>query len=99
MNVPFLSLKDVNAPHRQALLAALEGTLDSGWFILGERDRAFETSFAAYCGTGHCIGVGNGLDALTLILKAYRELGVMREGDDIWIGGRCVTVIAGDVRL
>jgi len=83
MNVPFLSLKDVNAPHRQALLEALQGTLDSGWFILGERDRAFEKAFAEYCGVRHCIGVANGLDALTLILRAYVKLGAMREGDEV----------------
>lgn len=83
MKVPFLSLKDVNAPHRTALLRALEDTLDSGWFILGERDRAFEKAFAQYCGVGHCIGVANGLDALTLILRAYIKLGTMCEGDEI----------------
>lgn len=83
MKVPFLSLKDVNAPHRQALLDALEDTLDSGWFILGEHDRIFEKAFAEYCGVGHCIGVANGLDALTLILRAYIKLGAMREGDEV----------------
>jgi dTDP-4-amino-4,6-dideoxygalactose transaminase len=83
MNVPFLSLKDVNAPHRQALLEALQETLDSGWFILGERDHRFERAFAEYCGVRHCVGVANGLDALTLILRAYIKLGVMCGGDEV----------------
>jgi len=69
--IDFLSLKQVNAPHRQALQAALTRVLDSGWYVLGEETEAFEHDFAAYCGTTHCIGVANGLDALHLILRGY----------------------------
>ncbi|HOX31143.1 MAG TPA: DegT/DnrJ/EryC1/StrS family aminotransferase [Spirochaetales bacterium] len=72
-DVPFLSLRDVNARHRAELVAAFEETLDAGWFIKGERCAAFEREFAAFCGAGSCLGVANGLDALRLILRAYKE--------------------------
>jgi dTDP-4-amino-4,6-dideoxygalactose transaminase len=79
MKVPFLDLK---APYRELqaeMDAAYQRVMESGWFILGEEVKAFETEFAAYCGAKHCIGVGNGLDALHLILRAY-DIG---EGDDV----------------
>lgn len=69
--------------HRDAFLKIAERVLESGWFILGTEVRAFEEEFATYCGTRHCIGVANGLDALTLILEAYKALGVFREGDEV----------------
>lgn len=66
----FLSLKQVNAPHAAALQAAMQRVLDSGWYVLGQETQSFENEFAAYCGASHCIGVANGLDALSLILRA-----------------------------
>ena len=69
--IEFLNLKRVNAPHQQAIQAAIQRVLDSGWYILGEETQAFEREFAQYCGAAHCIGVANGLDALHLILRAY----------------------------
>ena len=69
MNVPFLDLAAMHGPLRGELLAAFNRVMDSGWFILGPETEAFETEFADYCGVGHCIGVGNGLDALHLILR------------------------------
>ncbi|MEO6540430.1 MAG: DegT/DnrJ/EryC1/StrS family aminotransferase, partial [Ferruginibacter sp.] len=81
--IEFLSLKKVNERHRQAYLAALEKVVDSGWFILGEEVKTFEHAFAGYCGTKYCIGVANGLDALILILEAYKESGIMQEGDEV----------------
>lgn len=71
MNVPFLDLKNLHTDMRQELRDAFERVLDSGWFILGKEVEAFEAEFASYCGVRHCVGVGNGLDALHLILKAY----------------------------
>ena len=71
MNVPFMDLK---APHdelRTELREAFERVLDSGWYILGHEVEQFEREFAGYCGAGHCVGVGNGLDALHLIVRAY----------------------------
>lgn len=71
MTVPFLDLK---LPHRELqreLEATFKRVLESGWYILGQEVEAFEQEFAAYCGVRHCVGVGNGLDALHLILRAY----------------------------
>lgn len=69
--VKFLDLKMVNERFRCEMDAAVKRVLDSGWYLLGKEVDAFEQEFAAYCGTRHCIGVANGLDALTLIIKAY----------------------------
>jgi dTDP-4-amino-4,6-dideoxygalactose transaminase len=81
--IPFLDLKAVNAEYRDELVAAATRVIDSGWYIQGREVKDFEEEFAAYCGVAHAVGVGNGLDALTLILRAYRELGIMHEGDGI----------------
>lgn len=77
--IDFLNLRRVNAPHEAALEAAQLRVLRSGWYILGEETAAFEAEFASYCGTRHCIGVANGLDALVLILRA---LGI-GDGDEV----------------
>ena len=81
--IKFLDLKAVNEQYRPEINAAIQRVLDSGWYLLGEEGEAFEQEFAAYCGAKHCLGVANGLDALILILMAYRELGVMEEGDEV----------------
>jgi len=87
MDVPFLSLKDVNARYADELKAAVARVIDSGWYILGEEVAAFEREFAAYCGVRHAVGVGNGLDALSLILRGYKELGALKEGDEVILPG------------
>ncbi len=69
--IPFLDLKSINLRQKEEFHAALDVVLDSGWLILGKQTEAFEQEFAAYCGTTHCLGVANGLDALHLILKAW----------------------------
>jgi dTDP-4-amino-4,6-dideoxygalactose transaminase len=79
MNVPFLDLRSAHAELRPQLDAAFARVTASGVFILGEEVEAFERAFAAYCGARHCIGVGNGLDALHLALRA---VGV-GEGDEV----------------
>lgn len=81
--IPFLSLKDITALYRDEITAAISHVTDSGWYLLGDETKNFEKEYAAYIGTRHCIGCGNGLDALTLILRAYKELGVMHDGDEI----------------
>jgi len=81
--IPFLDLKSINAQYRDELITACTSVIDSGWYIQGNECQAFEEEFAEYCGTKHAIGVANGLDALTLIIRAYKELGVMQEGDEI----------------
>ncbi len=69
--ISFLDLKNVNAQCQLELNQAYDRVIASGWYILGEELAAFEREFSEYCGTKHCIGVGNGLEALKLILKAY----------------------------
>jgi dTDP-4-amino-4,6-dideoxygalactose transaminase len=81
--IPFLDLKAINRLHRSALLAAFEKVIDSGWYILGEEVKFFEGEFAAFVGSRHAIGVGTGLDALVLVLRAWRELGFLAEGDEV----------------
>ncbi|WP_029889312.1 DegT/DnrJ/EryC1/StrS family aminotransferase [Polycyclovorans algicola] len=81
--IPTLDLKQVNAPYRDELIAACTRVIDSGWFIAGKALAEFETAFAAYCGSAHCVGVGNGLDALTLVLRAWKTMGRLREGDEV----------------
>ncbi|OCB75369.1 DegT/DnrJ/EryC1/StrS family aminotransferase [Flavobacterium crassostreae] len=83
--IPFLDLQKINATYKQELIQAFARVLDSGWYVMGTELNQFETDFATYCGTKHAIGVANGLDALTLILKAYIQLGVIQEGDEILV--------------
>jgi dTDP-4-amino-4,6-dideoxygalactose transaminase len=87
MDIPFLSLKDVNARYADELKAAAARVIDSGWYVLGDEVSSFEREFAAYCGASHAVGVGNGLDALSLILRGYKELGVIEEGDEVIVPG------------
>jgi dTDP-4-amino-4,6-dideoxygalactose transaminase len=81
--IPFLDLKSLNAQYREELIAAATDVIDSGWYIQGEEVSNFEREFAAYCGAQHCIGVANGLDALTLTLRAWKELGKLKDGDEV----------------
>ena len=70
MQIPFLSLKATNQIYEPQIVETITKILSSGWYILGENLKQFETEFAEYCGVKHCIGVANGLDALTILLKA-----------------------------
>lgn len=81
--IPFLDLKKINNQYREELVQAATQVIDSGWYIHGGHVRAFEDAFAEYCGVKHCIGVANGLDALVLILRAYKELGKLQDGDEV----------------
>lgn len=81
--IPFLDLKKSNAKYRDELTKVCTDVIDSGRYIQGNECVAFEKDFAHYCGTKHCIGVGNGLDALTLIFRAYKELGLLQSGDEV----------------
>jgi dTDP-4-amino-4,6-dideoxygalactose transaminase len=83
MVIPFLDLKQVNAQYRKELIEVVTSVIDSGWYIQGEQVKTFEKEFASYCGSSHCIGVANGLDALILIFRAYKELGKLKEGDEV----------------
>lgn len=81
--IPFLDLKAINAQYRDELVQACARVIDSGWYIQGAEVKAFEQEFAEYCGTKHCIGVANGLDALILVLRAWKEMGKLKEGDEV----------------
>lgn len=81
--IPFLDLKAINASYREELIEAATRVIDSGWYIQGGEVKAFEEEFAQYCGSEHCVGVANGLDALTLTLRAWKEMGLLKEGDEV----------------
>ena len=81
--IKFLDLQKVTASHAEEIHQAIARVVDSGWYLLGNEVKNFEENYARYIGTAHCVGVGNGLDALTLIYRAYIEMGVMQEGDEV----------------
>ncbi|OGZ06566.1 MAG: aminotransferase [Candidatus Lloydbacteria bacterium RIFCSPLOWO2_01_FULL_50_20] len=83
--IPFLEFAKLNAPRKKELMEAISDVIDAGHYILGEKVEEFEKRFSSYCGVKHAIGVGNGLDALTLIIRAYKELGVFQEEDEILV--------------
>lgn len=83
MTVPFLSLHDVTAMHGEEIREAARRVIDSGWYLQGKENEAFEQHYAEYIGTKYCIGCANGLDALIWIWRAYIELGVMQPGDEV----------------
>jgi len=83
--IPFLDLRAINAAHREEIMAAITRVFDSGQYILGKEVEQFEAEFTRYCGVKHAIGSGNGLDALTLIIRAYKELDILHEGDEILV--------------
>ena len=83
MTVPFLSLTDVTAMHGEEIREAARRVIDSGWYLQGKENDAFEQHYADYIGTKYCIGCANGLDALIWIFRAFIELGVMRLGDEV----------------
>ena len=83
MIVPFLSLKDVTGLHADEIKEAARRVIDSGWYLQGKENEAFEQHYAEYIGTKYCIGCANGLDALIWIWRAYIELGVMQPGDEV----------------
>lgn len=83
MKIPFLDLEHSNQICRTELFEACTRVIDSGWYIGGNELSIFEDEFAAYCGSKHCVGVANGLDALTLTLRAWKEMGKLKDGDEV----------------
>lgn len=81
--IKFLDLQTINQQYAADLKRVACEVIDSGWYLLGTRVKQFETELAGYIGVKHAIGVANGLDALRLILKAYIQMGVMQEGDEV----------------
>lgn len=81
--IKFFDLKKVNQRYENAFQQKLEQFMQRGWYILGDEVALFEENFSNYCQSKHCVGVGNGLDALVLIFKAYIELGKLQKGDEV----------------
>lgn len=81
--IRFLDLKKINERYESAFQDKLKSVLESGWYILGKEVETFENNFTNYCKSEYCVGVGNGLDALTLIFKAYIQLGKLQKGDEV----------------
>ena len=81
--IKFLDLQKINAQYAAELKKVASDVIDSGWFLQGERLSSFENKLANYIGSKNAIGVANGLDALRMILKAYIDLGIINEGDEI----------------
>lgn len=83
--IKFLDLHKINQPYEALFQEKLKSVLEKGWYVLGNEVAEFEKNFAHYCGAKFCIGVGNGLDALTLIFKGYIELGKLQKGDEVLV--------------
>lgn len=83
MRVPFLSLKEITALHGDEYRAAVSRVVESGWYLQGEENARFERRYAEFIGTKFCVGCANGLDALSLIFRAYIELGRLKKGDEV----------------
>lgn len=81
--IKFLDLRSVTASHDEEIRSAVQRVVESGWYLQGQENLAFERNYAEFIGTKHCVGVANGLDALIWIFRAYKELGVMRDGDEV----------------
>lgn len=81
--LPFLDLKQLTAMHIDEIEQAVTNVVQRGWYLLGEEVAAFETAYANYIGTEHCVSCASGLDALRIILRAYKELGILCDDDEV----------------
>ncbi len=83
--IPFLDLKSINKKYESSFKSYIDTFLESGYYILGKEVDLFEQNYAEYCGTNHCVGTGNGLDALVLIFKSFIHLGKLKLGDEVLV--------------
>lgn len=81
--IPFLDIKSLNSQYKTELLKACKNVINSGNYVRGSECNKFEKEYAVFCGTKYAIGVANGFDALVLILRSYKELKIMKDGDEI----------------
>ena len=81
--ISFYNLKLINKAYREEYLVALKRIIDSGYYIIGKETKNFEKKFAKYCNSSYCIGVGNGFDALKLVLRSYKERGIINDSDEV----------------
>lgn len=95
--IPFLNLKKVNAPYEQELKQHFDQFLSRGWYILGEEVTLFEKEYAMFCGTSHCIGTANGLDAIRIILEGYKILNKLHQEDQVLVASN--TYIAAIIAI
>lgn len=94
--IPFIDIHAINSRFEKSFKNQFQDFLDSGYYVLGNQVSAFESRFADYCETQYCIGVGNGLDALRLILEGYKVLGKLELGDEVIVASNTyiATIIA-----
>jgi putative aminotransferase len=83
--IKFLDLQKITQKYSEEIKCAITRVIDSGWYLQGKENEAFEANYSAYIGTKHAVGVANGLDALIWIFRAYIEMGVMRPGDEVLV--------------
>jgi len=83
LKIPFFDIGTTYRELKPEIDEAVQRVLVNGWYILGKEVDLFEKEFAEYCGVKYCVGVGSGLDALVLIMRAYKELGYLQNGDEI----------------
>ncbi len=81
--IAYLDLQHINAPYEAIFKTKFDEFLKKGWYILGNEVAEFENAFASFCKLPYAVGVGNGLDALTLIFKGYIALGKLKKGDEV----------------
>lgn len=81
--VKYLDLKRITNSFEPKLTAEVSRVVQGGWYLLGKENKRFSEDFAAYCGTKFCIPTGNGLDALTMILLAYKRMHKWKDGDEV----------------
>ena len=83
MMIKFLDLQKINAQYAEELKSAAADVIDSGWYLQGKQNEEFEKNICHLTGSPYAVAVANGLDALRLVLRAYIEKGVMKEGDEV----------------
>ncbi len=83
--IKFLDLQKMNGRYESEIQSVMHRVLASGWYLQGDKNKKFEADYASYIGTRHCVGCANGLDALTLIFRAYIEIGVLQPGDEVLV--------------
>ncbi len=97
--IPYCSLQRISESFEPELSKAIDHVTKSGWYLQGKENELFEQSFAQYCGTNHCVGVGNGMDAISLILMAMQHMGWMQQDDEVIVpANTCIATIIGVLR-
>ncbi len=97
--IPYYSLQKITASFEPHITNAIHDVTASGWYLQGKTNEQFENEFANYCQTAHCVGTGNGMDAITLILLAWQQQGRMMPGDEVIVpANTCIATIIGVLR-